>query len=179
MLEQMGHRLRANRTFEDAVGTVLDDVIALHGAEFGNIQMPVGNSLIIVDQRGLSLSFLQTFREVCIDDGCACGRALRNREAVVVIDVDKDEEYAPFREAAKEAGYRAFQSSPLVTKDGNLLAVVSTYFANVHAPTAIEMATLKGYGEMAADYLYQLLGSEELVAKAKQMHLKLYALADS
>ena len=56
-------------------------------------------------------------------------------------------------------------------------AVISTHFANAHPPTPIEMATLKGYGEMAAGYLYQLLGSEEVAAKAKQMHLKLYAEA--
>jgi hypothetical protein len=53
----MTARLVRNRTFEGAVHTILDDVIALLGAEYGNIQLPIGEELAIAAQRGLSADF--------------------------------------------------------------------------------------------------------------------------
>ena len=84
MLQQMTARLREKRTFETAIGVILDDVIALHGAEFGDFQLPVQDELVIVAQRGLTRPFLDAFRRVKQIDGCACGRALRTGKPVVV-----------------------------------------------------------------------------------------------
>ena len=47
MLAQMTARLLQRRTFEDAIHVILEDVIALHGAEFGNVQLPLGDELVI------------------------------------------------------------------------------------------------------------------------------------
>jgi hypothetical protein len=52
MLEQMEHRLRASRTFEAVVNTILDDVMALHGAEYGDLQLCCGGDVIIVAHIG-------------------------------------------------------------------------------------------------------------------------------
>jgi hypothetical protein len=61
MLEQMKSRLHAKKRFETAIETILDDVIALHGAEFGDLQLPVEGELLMVAQRGLSPRFLKAF----------------------------------------------------------------------------------------------------------------------
>ncbi len=175
MLAQMTQRLRQRNTFEGAIETILDDVIALHGAEYGNIQLPSGGALVIAAQRGLSLSFLNTFRLVRNDDGCACGRALRLGVPVIIADVEIDPEYAVFREDAKLAGYRAVQSTPLFAKRGKLLGLISTLFAQVHEPTPIEMETLRTYSVIAADHLDALLGNVPLATKAKQMSEALFA----
>ena len=89
MLEQMSQRLHASRTFEDAVRRILIDVVALHGAEFGNIQMLTGGGLAIVDQQGLDTDFLRAFRKVRSEDGCACARALKEGRPVIVIDIER------------------------------------------------------------------------------------------
>jgi GAF domain-containing protein len=175
MLAQMTQRLRQKRTFEGAIQTILDDAVALHGAEYGNVQLPIGDELVIVAQRGLSAPFLEVFRRVKKDDGCACGRALRLGLSVVIPDVDKDAEFAAFRNDAKIAGFRAVQTTPLFTGDGNLLGLVSTHFAHVHEPTPIEMQTLKAYGVAAAEHAFKLLGQTPLGAKAEQMSETLYA----
>jgi hypothetical protein len=75
MLQQMNQRLKACDAFEAAVTTILSDIVALHGAEFGNVQLAAGATLIIVAEQGLRAPFLLAFREVRISDGCACGRA--------------------------------------------------------------------------------------------------------
>ena len=66
---------------------------------------------------------------------------------------------------------------PMITGNGNLLGIVSTHFANVHAPTPIEMQTLQRYGRVAAEYGFMLLDESyaSLAAKAEQMSSELYA----
>ena len=175
MLEQMTQRLLARRTFESAAEAVLNDVVALHGAEYGDLQLVVGDELVIVAQRGLSDAFLRAFRRVRKTDGCACGRAWRTGTTVVVADVTKDVDYAGNRGDAAAAGYRAVQSTPLATSRGRVLGMVSTLFANVHEPTPIELDTLARYSRVAADYLEALLGAEPLSAMAQRIHAALYA----
>ncbi len=176
MLEQMTQRLQAERIFESAVQTVLNDVVALHGAEYGDLQLVRGKELVIVAERGLTPAFLETFRSVTKDGGCACGRAWRLGRTVVVSDVTKDPDYAPYRTDAKAAGYRAVQSTPLMT-GGRVIGMVSTLFANVHEPTPIELETLGRYCDVAADYLMTLLAGEDLGTKAMRMSRELYAQA--
>ncbi len=175
-IQQMQVRLLAAQTFEKAVTRILDDVIALHGAEFGNVQLPVGDELVIAAQRGFGASFLKKFERVRRDDDCACGRALRDGQIVVIPDVQQDEEYAPFREIAREAGYRAVQSTPLFATTQVFVGIVSTHFANVHRPTKIEMETLTQYGVIAANRLHELAGGS-LSSKALAMSRKVAEFA--
>jgi len=174
VLEQMTQRLLARRTFESAAEAVLNDVVALHGAEYGDLQLVAGDELVIVAQRGLSDEFLRAFRRVRKTDGCACGRAWRTGRTVVVADVTKDIDYAGNRGDAEAAGYRAVQSTPIVTRDGRMLGLISTLFANVHEPTPIELETLARYSRVAADHLAALLGRDSLGRKAMQMSEALY-----
>lgn len=176
MLRHMTRRLVENRDLDGVVRTILDDVIALLGAEYGNIQLPIGEELAIAAQRGLSASFLKTFWRVRKDDGSACGRALAAGLPVIISDIEKDEGFAVFRQDARQAGFRAVQSTPMFTRDGLLFGIVSTHFANVHEPTSLEMNTLKAYSRIAAEYAWIVLGEsfEPLAAKAQQMSADLY-----
>ena len=175
MLPFLSKRLQATRTFEEAIATILDDIIALHGAEYGNVQLPIGDELAIVAQRGLTEAFLKAFKRVKKGDGCACGRALRLGRTVVIRDVEDDAEFAAFLKEARAAAFRAVQSTPFFTSDGLLLGIASTHFANVHEPTRIEIKTLQSYSVIAAEHAYQLLGNTLLATKAEQMSETLYA----
>ncbi len=173
----MTRRLVQHSAFEAVIQTILDDAIALLGAEYGNVQLPIGEELAIAAQRGLSADFLKTFWRVSKDDGSACGRALRLGISVIIPDIEKDADFAVFRRDARHAGFRAVQSTPMITKDGNLLGIVSTHFANVHEPTPIEMSTLKEYAVIAAEYASIVLDESRasLATKAEQMSAELYA----
>ena len=175
MLSGLSKRLFESKTFEAVIATVLRDATALLGAEYGNVQLPIGNELVIVAQRGLSAAFLRTFWRVKKEDGSACGRALRLRAPVMISDVEGDREFATFLKDARTAGFRAVLSTPFFTSDGLLLGVVSTHFANAHEPTLIELRALQVYSTIAAERAFQLLGSISLAEKAKEMNDALYA----
>lgn len=170
----MSARLHAQLSFRRAVKVILDDSIALHGAEFGNVQLLAGEYLVIVLQHGFKSPFLEFFREVRPDDGTSCGRALKTGHPILVSDIETDEEYEAYRAAARAAGYRSVITVPLVTSTNLLLGTVSNHFVNIHEPTTIEIDTLKSYGKVAADHLQQMLGDRPLKKKALAMSSKLY-----
>ena len=175
MLSELTKRLLETTTFEGAVDVILRDTIAFLGAEYGNVQLLIDDDLVIVAQRGLTEPFLRTFRRVKKEDGSACGRALRLRKTVVIRDVAKDAEFATFLKDARTAGFRAVQSTPLISSVGVSLGIMSTHFANVHEPTPIELDTLEVYSVVAAEHALLLLGNVGLAGKAKEMNDTLYA----
>jgi hypothetical protein len=59
LLARMTERLVRCDTFEHAISTMLDDAIALLGAEYGNVQLLIGDQLMISVQRGLLPDFLK------------------------------------------------------------------------------------------------------------------------
>ena len=166
----MAGRLYARDSFEAAVALVLDDAIALHGAEFGDVQLPIADDLLLVATRNFSAPFIQAFRRVPRSDSCVCGRAFRAGHSLIVSDIDIDPDFLPFREDGRGAGFRGVQSTPMIAANGTFVGMVSTHFAKPHEPTPIEMATLRSYVAIASNHLHHLLGAVTVDDKAKQMN---------
>jgi GAF domain-containing protein len=175
MLDEMAVRVLGTRTFEDTIQTILDDVITFCGAQYGAVQLPIGDNLVIAAQRGFAPKFLQMFRHQKKDDGFACGRARRLGQSIVVADVETDPDFALYRNALKEAGFRSIQSTPFVTEDGKLIGIVSVHFAAPGGPTQRAGETFRLYSTVAAGQAYALLGGVALAAKAAQMSDQLYS----
>jgi len=132
--------------------------LELTGADLGNVQLMnwKTGSLTIVAQRGFNDDFLSFFRLVTATCGSACGRAIKEGGSGVIEDVLLDGEFAPYRTIALEAGFRAVQSTPLISSSGAFLGVVSTHFPATHRPSEGEMRALKVAGELTANaIIYQ------------------------
>jgi GAF domain-containing protein len=118
--------------------------------------------------------FLNRFHRMRAEGETACARALACGASVVVRDVEIGREFGSFRRLLRSARIRAVQSTPLRTKDGDSLGVLSTHFVNVHEPTKIEMETLQAYAKEASQYALKLLGETPLATMAAQMSEELY-----
>ncbi len=146
--------------------TALDDVLqeALHAtrADFGNVQLynPRSRALEIAVHRGFQQNFLDHFREVHLDSGSACARAMQTGVRTIVEDVESEESYALHRAIAAEAGLRAVQSTPLKGRSGNVIGVLSTYYRQPHRPSERDERFLDLYARHATD-LIERLGIEE------------------
>jgi GAF domain-containing protein len=149
LIEQL--RLCAN--VHAVLNCVLSRSLELTGTKLGNLQLMDWQTgfLVIAEQRGFDSNFLNVFDRVNAADGTACARAIRRRRPVVVPDVELDRDFAPYRAIAIEAGFRAVQSTPLISTSGALLGVLSTHFPATHGPSESEMAALKMVGELAAN----------------------------
>src|SRR5205814_2331868 len=111
--------------------------ITILGADQGVVQRydPVTRTLNIVVQHGFAEDFLEHFRVVGLADGSAGSRAMESRTQVLIEDVESDPEYAPHRAVAASAGYRAVLATPLLGRDGDVIAVLSTCFREPHRPS--------------------------------------------
>lgn len=176
MLPQMTARLLGQNTLAGGLRTILNDVIALHGAEFGNIQLAIDDdTLALVEHRGFDLPSLRSLRRLAKDATAASARAFATRKSVIVPDLSKDPALVPYHHLANGMGVRAMQSTPFIASGGRSIGVVSTHFANVHTPTEIEMETLQQYGFVAADFIISKTHGVDLAALADTCFRRLMA----
>jgi GAF domain-containing protein len=172
----MTARLLSQHTLAGGLRTILNDVIALHGAEFGNIQLAIDNdTLALIEHRGFDQPSLQSLRRVARSGAAVSARAFASRKPVIIPDLFQDRALAPYHSLANAMGVRAMQATPLIDSGGKCVAVVSTHFANVHTPTEIEMETLQQYGFVAADFIISRSQGLDLAAIADASFRRLMA----
>ncbi len=149
---------------QQGLDDMLKTAIELLGADRGNVQLYDARRevLSIEAHQGFGKDFLEFFREVKAADDSACGRALRSRQRVVIPDIELDAGFAPFLEAARNAGYRAVVATPLLGGDGNALGIISAHFKSVHHPSDQELRRLDLFVRQAADFVQRCKTDEAL-----------------
>jgi PAS domain S-box-containing protein len=154
-LHELSTRLLASTELQPLLEGVLDATIALLNADFGNVQLynPQTGALEIVAHRGFQQEFLDYFNSV--HEGTAsCGAALqRRRERVIVEDVLTDPVFEPHLQIVAAAGYRAVQSTPLFSRSGEPLGMISTHFRQPHRPSERELRLTDLYARQAAEMI--------------------------
>lgn len=130
---------------------MLTATIELQRADFGNVQLfdPNLDGLVIVAQRNFQRPFLEHFALVRADES-ACGRAAEARCRIVIEDIETEALSPIYRKVAREAGYRAVQSTPLFSHGGELLGMLSTHFRKAHRPSEHELRLTDVYVQQAA-----------------------------
>ncbi|HEX2134971.1 MAG TPA: PAS domain S-box protein, partial [Microvirga sp.] len=106
--------------------------------------------------------FLDHFAAVDAEDGSASGMALARRERVVIEDIEQEPAYAPSLAAAREAGYRAVQSTPLFTPSGKPLGMLSTHFRRPHRLSERDLRLTDVYARLASDAIAAQLLAQSL-----------------
>ena len=169
-LHELSSALWKTANLADGLKQMLNAVIQLLGADKGNVQLLNAERgvLTIAAQQGFDESFLKLFREVSASDDCACGRALRSRQTIIVRDVETDEGFRPYVEAARAAGYKAVTSIPLVASDGTVLGMFSTHFRAVHVPSEESLRRLELYARQAADFVARCNAQLDLERRVSQ-----------
>jgi GAF domain-containing protein len=147
-----------------ALSHALHAAISLLHADFGNIQLYRAGVLTIAVHSGFRQDFLDRFQRVAADTDCACGRAMREGRPFVVPDVAADHDLATLHDIAAKAGFRAVQSTPLVTTSGLFTGMLSTHFRKPHTPADEEMAMLGLYATAVADAIQKFVGERMLAA---------------
>jgi GAF domain-containing protein len=117
LLHALSTRLLSATNLTAALDDVLENAIKISGSDFGNIQLfnPQNKALEISIQQGFQEDFLNYFRTVQVDDGSACAIAMQTGRRAIIEDVELDPTYRPHREIAAAAGYRAVQSTPILS----------------------------------------------------------------
>jgi PAS domain S-box-containing protein len=176
-LHSLSARLLSADNLTKALDDVLENAIETCAADLGNIQLynPQTDALEIVAQRGFRQDFLDYFRLVRVDEGSACAQALQSGERIIIEDVDFDPSCEPHRRIAAAAGYRGVQSTPMKSRNGSVVGMLSTHFRQPHRPSERDQRLLDLLAGHAAD-LMERLGFE---AALRQSEAQFRQLADA
>jgi GAF domain len=158
-MQRVAENLHDSSRLDALLPKVLDGALSLTGADFGNVQLldPATGALTIVTQSGFGSEFTDYFA-VVDDDHSACGRAARHGAQTVIADVTTDRGFAPHREIAAAAGFRAVQSTPLADSAGRLVGMVSTHFRRPGRPSGRDLRVVELYGDLAGEAVARHLG---------------------
>ncbi len=172
-LHEVSSRLWHKRDLCEGFDEMLAGAIELLGADMGNVQIldPARGVLEIAAQRGFGQDFLDFFREVSTADDTACGRAFRSGERVVIEDIEVDPDYTPYRPAARAAGYRAVQSTPIIARGGVPLGMLSTHFRQTRRPPEQSLSLLDLYVRQAADFIERCVADDTLRKSEERLQL--------
>ena len=150
-LHEMSARLTSTLDLEPLLREVLDAVLAVQNASMGLLSLcdPETRSTLRV-HRGFGAAFVEEIERVPFGGG-AWGIAYTERRPVVVEDTETDPVFAPYRDAARRAGFRACQSTPLFTRGGDAIGVLSVHFAEPRRPAESATRLVDLYVRIAAD----------------------------
>jgi PAS domain S-box-containing protein len=151
----------------------------LLGTTRGNIQLynPDTRSLSIVVHQGFGHRFLERFAES--GNPVICDRAAARQERVIIEDLESE---PTFRntwdlQILLGDGIRSVQSTPLLTRDGRLLGMLSNHWNQPHLPTERELRYLDLLARMTCDYLERTQAEQDLLEADRRKNEFLAMLA--
>jgi signal transduction histidine kinase/DNA-binding response OmpR family regulator len=159
-LQQLSTRMIREENPQSLYEQILDAATAIMRSEYASIQMyypergPAGE-LRLLGFRGFNANAARFWEWVQPASESTCGIALRTRERVVVTDVETCEFMAGSEDLKTylETGIRAVQSTPLLSRGGRLLGMISTHWRAPHEPADGELRLLDVLARQAADLI--------------------------
>ncbi|HUP31324.1 MAG TPA: ATP-binding protein [Usitatibacter sp.] len=165
MMHELSMKLGAMTDLAPAMQAILDTAVSVQGAQMGIVwlQDPESGDLVAAASHGFEGEKLMLFQRVPVGpEGGSAGNAFHQRRRWVVEDTDADPSFAPYRDAAREAGFRAVHSTPIVTRSGALLGVLSVHHGKRHAPAQRDRQVADVCARHAADAVEALRNQEAL-----------------
>jgi len=168
-LQRISAQLIRADDIETLYEQILDTAVAILHADFASIQMlyperGTGGELRLLGYRGFNAQAAKFWEWVRPASRSACGVALHTGQRVVVPDVQQCDFMAGSDdlETYLQTGIHAVQTTPLFSRSGVLLGMISTHWREPHEPTASELGTLDVLARQAADLIDRKRAEEAL-----------------
>ncbi len=161
---------------------ILDAAIGLMASDRASMQMldPERNELRLLAWKGFHPESAAFWEWVRIDSGSTCAAALSSGCRIIVPDVETSEFIVgtPDADEYRRSGIRAVQSTPLMSRSGRLLGMISTHWCEPHRPSERELRSLDVIARQAADLIERSLG-ERALRESEQRARELAAIVES
>jgi PAS domain S-box-containing protein len=149
---------------EDRVETLYDKImeaaVRIMRSDFASMQMlyperGAGGELRLLAFRGFSPQAALFWEWVRADSESTCGAALRTGSRVIAADVEKCDLMAGTEDLATylQTGIRAVQTTPLHSRGGGLVGMISTHWRQPHQPSERDLRLLDILARQAADLI--------------------------
>jgi PAS domain S-box-containing protein len=165
-LQSISVRLTSESTPESLYAQILGAAIELMGSDAASVQMLAADhaSLTLLAWRNFHPDSAAFWQRVTLGAGSTCSKALNDQERVVVADVEASEFMAGTDDLHeyRRSGIRAVQSTPLRSRSGRPLGMLSTHWRTPHVPTEEDFRFFDVLARQAADLIERTLAEEAL-----------------
>jgi two-component sensor histidine kinase len=166
-LQEISTHLLSEDKIELLYDRILDAATAIMRSDFASMQkyFPERGSsgeLRLLGHRGFSNEAASFWEWVRPTASCTCGVALRKRQRVIVPDVETCDFMAGSDHLGTyhQAGIRAVQSTPLMSRGGQVLGMISTHWRQPHWPLERDLRLLDVLARQAADLIERSLAEK-------------------
>jgi PAS domain S-box-containing protein len=134
----------------------------------------------LIGHRGFDAAAARFWAWVKADSAGTCGVAIVRRERVIAPDVEKSAFMAGTVEQTQllTAGIRSVQSTPLLSRRGELVGMMSTHWARCHEPSERDLRLLDILARLAADLIERKTQDEELRRREERLRSLTHLLTD-
>jgi PAS domain S-box-containing protein len=175
-LQEVSTQLIQADDIEALYEQILDTAVAILHSDFASLQMlhperGTGGELRLLGYRGFSAQAAAFWHWVNPASQSVCGMALRSGQRAFVPDVHTCDYLAGSDdlETYLQTGIRAVQTTPLLSRTGALLGMISTHWRKPHEPTASELRALDVLARQAADLIERKRAEEALRRRAEEV----------
>src|SRR5579871_3139535 len=163
---------------EDALYTkIVNAVAAIMRSDFATMQVlyperGLKGELRLLASRGLTPEGAKVWEWVRFDTDSTCGQVLRTGKRAIAPDVETCDFLAGTggMAALLDAGIRAAQSTPLFSRSGKMLGMISSHWRNPHVPTERDLRLLDILARQAADLIERRQAEEALRESERRLH---------
>lgn len=182
--------LSAEMTQQEPVETlykkVIDSAAAIMRSDFASMQIlhsergvpGSGGELRLLAFRGFNPQAARFWEWVSPTATCSCGRALSTGQRCVVADLEACAWMADSNDLAtyRDTGIRAVQSTPLLSRGGRVLGMISTHWRTPHEPAERDLRLLDVLARLAADLIERSQAEAQLRASEDRFRSLLLAI---
>jgi PAS domain S-box-containing protein len=155
LLQELGARLVDEDNIDAIYQEILAAAITLTRADAGVVQIldPASGDLSVLAAKGFDEDLVIRFQRVDASSPTSCGLALQSNQRAYV-DFDAPGQSNPAFGLLLEAGYRSAQSTPLISRSGTLIGMLTTHWRERHRPADRELRFLDLLARQAADLIH-------------------------
>ncbi|HVU15079.1 MAG TPA: GAF domain-containing protein [Phototrophicaceae bacterium] len=157
ILLNLSTRLVSEDNLQVFYDETLNAATALLHSEMGSIQVyyPERDQLRMLAWKGFSPEAVAFWEWIDLYSRTSCSAALRVRKRVIVPDFEASDFMAGSKdlEQFRRFGIRSAQTTPLISRGGHLLGMISTHWREVHQPSDHELRLLDLLARQVADLL--------------------------
>ena len=171
-LHRISLDLIGEQDLEALYGKIVDAAVSITGSQFGTMQLLCpqghpsghGGELQLLCSRGLPPEAVGFWQWVSPMAYSSCTMALQLGQRAIIPDFEEWADIAGTEDliAFRRAGIRSAQTTPLRSRDGRLLGMISTHWSAPHQPSERDLRLLDILARQASDLLERTIADEAL-----------------
>lgn len=176
LLQEISTQLIQEENVRSLYEKILDAAVLIMRSDYASMQLldpqsGNGAELLLLAFRGFNPQAAQFWERVSANSGSACAAALRTGGRVIVQDVEQCDFMAATAdlETFRQTGIRSVQSTPLLSRTGQIVGMLSTHWRHVHTPSERDLQVFDVLARQTADILERRRSEEVLRERGDQL----------